>query len=329
MASYNDYYEDPTQFTGYYSDVMGPSAPVASSPAGGSYYADGSMFGFEDKNAEGGLSYDDGSWFGFGTPDGTYDDNSWFGFDYPDDKGFLGSFGQSLANAFKGLGPSAGDAIKSVIMKGDQPNWKNLAALAGGLYGLSQSNQPQEKTGFQGSIPKYEAIREAVPGAYDPARRPGSGGQRYFSDTRFAAPEGVAAAREAAQQEAEGLAAMNRENPTRAAAERGAESTVVNEAAGYAAGGLAMLAKGGAPRYLNGASDGMADKIPARIDGGQEARLSHGEFVIPADVVGHLGNGNSEAGAQRLYNMMDRIRKARTGTTKQGKQINPNKFLPS
>jgi hypothetical protein len=56
--------------------------------------------------------------------------------------------------------------------------------------------------------------------------------------------------------------------------------------------------------------------------------LSHGEFVIPADVVSHLGNGNSEAGADRLYSMMDKIRKARTGTKKQGKQINPNKFLP-
>jgi hypothetical protein len=71
----------------------------------------------------------------------------------------------------------------------------------------------------------------------------------------------------------------------------------------------------------------MADKIPARIGDKQEARLSHGEFVIPADVVSHLGNGNSEAGAKRLYAMMDKIRTARTGTKKQGKQINPDKFL--
>jgi hypothetical protein len=66
---------------------------------------------------------------------------------------------------------------------------------------------------------------------------------------------------------------------------------------------------------------------PANIEGKQPARLSHGEFVVPADVVSHLGTGNSEAGAERLYSMMDRIRKARTGTTKQGKQINPDKFL--
>jgi hypothetical protein len=91
-----------------------------------------------------------------------------------------------------------------------------------------------------------------------------------------------------------------------------------------ASGGLASMAKG---RYLGGATDGMADKIPARIGGKQEARLSHGEFVIPADVVSHLGNGNSESGAQRLYAMMDKIRTARTGTKKQGKRINPDKFL--
>jgi hypothetical protein len=73
----------------------------------------------------------------------------------------------------------------------------------------------------------------------------------------------------------------------------------------------------------------MADKLPATIDGNQKAALSHGEFVIPADVVGHLGNGNSEAGAERLYSMMDKVRMARTGNPKQGKQINPNKFLPA
>ena len=81
-------------------------------------------------------------------------------------------------------------------------------------------------------------------------------------------------------------------------------------------------------RYLGGTTDGMADKIPAHIDNRRPAALSDGEFVIPADVVSHLGNGNSNAGAKRLYEMMDRIRGARTGNTKQGKQINPNKFLP-
>ena len=79
--------------------------------------------------------------------------------------------------------------------------------------------------------------------------------------------------------------------------------------------------------YLGGATDGMADQIPAAIDNRQPAALSDGEFVIPADVVSHLGNGNSNAGATELYGMMDKIRKARTGNTSQGREINPNKFL--
>lgn len=95
-------------------------------------------------------------------------------------------------------------------------------------------------------------------------------------------------------------------------------------------GGLMDLAQGGqAARYLRGGTDGMADKIKTSIDGKQPARLSHGEFVIPADVVSHLGNGNSDAGADVLYDMMAKIRKARTGTPKQGKQINPRKYLPA
>jgi hypothetical protein len=105
-------------------------------------------------------------------------------------------------------------------------------------------------------------------------------------------------------------------NPAQAAAQ------VNKTATGMASGGIASA------RYLRGGSDGMADKIPARIGKSQPAALSHGEFVIPADVVSHLGNGNSEAGANKLYQMMDRIREARTGTKKQGKQINPDKFMP-
>jgi hypothetical protein len=96
-----------------------------------------------------------------------------------------------------------------------------------------------------------------------------------------------------------------------------------------AQGGIPMAAGGlaGAGRYLQGKTDGMADEIETSIDGEQPALLSHGEFVIPADVVSHLGNGNSEAGAEKLYAMMDRIREARTGTTEQGKEINADKFL--
>tara|TARA_R110000868_G_scaffold162480_4_gene393768 strand:- start:2030 stop:4825 length:2796 start_codon:yes stop_codon:yes gene_type:complete len=94
------------------------------------------------------------------------------------------------------------------------------------------------------------------------------------------------------------------------------------ESAGFARGGSAE------PRYLRGETDGMADELNTSIDDQQPAKLSHGEFVVPADVVSHLGNGNSDAGAKVLYKMMDRVRHARTGTKEQGREINPDKFTP-
>ncbi len=96
---------------------------------------------------------------------------------------------------------------------------------------------------------------------------------------------------------------------------------------GMAQGGIASVAPQGQGYYLGGPTDGMADQIPATIDNRQPAALSDGEFVIPADVVSHLGNGNSNSGAQHLYGMMDKVRKARTGNSEQGRQIDANKFL--
>jgi len=88
--------------------------------------------------------------------------------------------------------------------------------------------------------------------------------------------------------------------------------------------GVISAAKG---RYLKGGGDGMSDSIPATINGKQPARLADGEFVIPADVVSHLGNGSSDAGAKRLYAMMDKVRVARTGKKKQAPAINSAKYM--
>jgi len=241
-------------------------------------------------------------------------------------------------------------------------------------------------------IPRFRAERTVVPGTYDPERRPGSSGQRYFSDTIYANPNmaprvfdpeaagyetqadydarfdrsmnaAIDAARAVNQEQAAGLQALNLSNLARqqrpatflppAETPAGIATVTPNQTTGVqrlydllaeyikgtqlqpygtgeetqtmAQGGLASVAPQG--MYLGGSTDGMADRIPATIDNRQPAALSDGEFVIPADVVSHLGNGNSDAGAKQLYGMMDRIRKARTGTTQQGKQINPNKFL--
>jgi len=339
-------------------------------------------------------------------------------------------------------------------------------------------NDPQiQRTGYLGEIPKYDAVRERVPDTYDPLRRPGSSGQRYFTDTQFL-PRGS----QPAGLGAEGLAALNLSNiarQTRPVAPvttpvpvttnlvspaplarggivgfqnegavqgggmdypsgkgqwaeqqiqgdviaqnlvkfkdatdpqgrytyltsklltsgltpeetkerqalgndrnvqflegkvsgeeakidklaRSAEMGPYNEAfskllgqnprrqtgltspgltgaqssltdykntvVGQAKGGIIGLRRG---RYVDGPTSGMADDVPANIEGTQEARLSDGEFVVPADVVSHIGNGNSDAGADELYDMMDRVRKARTGTTKQAKEIDPREFLPA
>ena len=229
-------------------------------------------------------------------------------------------------------------------------NWGNI--LGDGLMGaaaitaFNQASNPRP-TGYQGGIPKYTSVRGQLPTS-NPAGLPGAGGQRYFTDTTFAnnaaGATGLDAARAAALTQGTEL---NAQNQARAAASQPAPAMTPAQSQAAsdkfygrvpapapvraAQGGLMGLAAGGKPahgRYLQGSTDGMADKLPARIDHGQEAALSHGEFVIPADVVSHLGNGNSDAGAKQLYKMMDNIRQARTGNKKQGKEINPNKFTP-
>ena len=93
---------------------------------------------------------------------------------------------------------------------------------------------------------------------------------------------------------------------------------------GYAQGGIASLAEGGQShlgdysdggRLLRGPGDGVSDSIPASIGDKRPARLADGEFVVPARIVSELGNGSTEAGARKLYAMMDRVQKARAKTT--------------
>jgi len=102
---------------------------------------------------------------------------------------------------------------------------------------------------------------------------------------------------------------------------------------GYAAGGMSHLgdySDGG--RLLKGPGDGVSDSIPASIGNRQPARLADGEFVVPARIVSEIGNGSTEAGARKLYAMMDRVQKARRKTVGK-KQVAVNskadKYLPA
>ena len=103
---------------------------------------------------------------------------------------------------------------------------------------------------------------------------------------------------------------------------------------GYAAGGgvshLGDYSDGG--RLLKGPGDGVSDSIPASIGGRQPARLADGEFVVPARIVSEIGNGSTEAGARKLYAMMDRVQNARrktTGKNKVAKDTKADKYLPA
>jgi hypothetical protein len=99
----------------------------------------------------------------------------------------------------------------------------------------------------------------------------------------------------------------------------------------YAMGGqLGGYSDGG--QLLKGPGDGVSDDIPAQIGNHQPARLADGEFVVPARIVSELGNGSTDAGAKRLYAMMDRIQKNRGKTVGKGKvavNSNSDKYLPA
>jgi hypothetical protein len=158
----------------------------------------------------------------------------------------------------------------------------------------------------------------------------GAGGQQ---PTGYAAPTAMASAPAAMPNVNRfGVTGYEGQLPTAEVAQRPILLSKIKGIGGdytFAEGGIAALGSysdGG--QLLKGPGDGMSDNIPAKIGKAQPARLADGEFVIPADVVSHLGNGSTDAGAKQLYAMMDKIRKARTGNKKQGKQINPSKFLP-
>lgn len=162
-------------------------------------------------------------------------------------------------------------------------------------YGVSPQ---QVATATQAPLADIQARYQAAMGPNAGiARRPGSGGVTYFSPMVY--------------------------TPQAAAAPAVPTTPVVAPSANpiieptYAGGGIASLggySDGG--QLLRGPGDGVSDDIPATIGDKQPARLADGEFVVPARIVSELGNGSTEAGARKLYAMMDRIKKARSKSMK-------------
>jgi hypothetical protein len=247
---------------------------------------------------------------------------------------------QSRGNMFGGLsapnngmngGMLGGDNVLWSSMMADNPIYQGMANDPNSLFwnGRTYLNgNPFGATSTPGVSSNFQA-NQVAPQVYQQQQQPLT--QVAQAATNPAVQQAVLGANQGSQgySLADSLPLLQATNPGIAAQVAPSAQPEKKAQGGIAGFSLGGYAAGGNPRLLKGPGDGMSDNIPATIGGKQPARLADGEFVVPADVVSHLGNGSTDAGAKHLYNMMDKVRKARTGKVSQGKQINPNKFMPA
>jgi len=261
--------------------------------------------------------------------------------DWLDPKMFTGDYAitdtnsPALTEILTGTG-DLGNILKGILgtKSGSVAGMLGIAALANKLFGGSGGGF----AGYQGGIPSYTASRtmNTIPttmtipktggGTQVVPRRPGSGGITYFSPMTYT---------------------LNPKTTGTSTVTGGAGNDTVTGGAGKdtvsggndtvqggASGGIMSLRNGHLGSYsdggqlLRGPGDGVSDDIPATIADKQPARLADGEFVIPARIVSELGNGSTEAGARKLYAMMDRIKKARRKTKDIAADTKTDRYLP-
>jgi hypothetical protein len=203
----------------------------------------------------------------------------------------------------------------------------------GGLYPQGMIDKTQYATPIQRPVsaelvtdaPAYERSNPMLMNTGGVARLPkGDAGVYKDTDPATARQDAFTAAMtrlNAMQKKAniKGLPALKAAAKPLGNVEEAAKGGIMSSLGGYSDGG----------RMLKGPGDGMSDSIPASIGNKQPARLADGEFVVPADVVSHLGNGSTDAGARKLYAMMDKIRKARTGKKKQAPAVKAERYMPA
>ena len=211
-----------------------------------------------------------------------------------------------------GISPERVAKVFDVPVEGVQEAYRKALGpnqgLLGGMYGkYDETTHP---------------ARGPITGARDmdyAYRRPGSGGITYFSPTTYKPVPPVVQPTTAPTTV-----------PTTVATEPTTQPTVIAAGGGMMHSGIASLggySDGG--QLLRGPGDGVSDDIPATIGGKQPARLADGEFVVPARIVSELGNGSTEAGARKLYAMMDRIKKARSKAKNIAANTKADKHLPA
>jgi hypothetical protein len=221
-----------------------------------------------------------------------------------------------------------GTALKNIFgtKSGQVAGMLGLAALANKMFGSSGGGG---FAGYQGGIPSYTATRTmntipttmTVPttggGTQVVPRRPGSGGISYFSPMTYTLNPATAGASTVT-----GGAGNDTVSGSNDTVQGGASGGIMSLRNGH----LGSYSDGG--QLLRGPGDGVSDDIPATIADKQPARLADGEFVIPARIVSELGNGSTEAGARKLYAMMDRIKKARRSAKDIAADTKTDRYLP-
>jgi hypothetical protein len=196
-----------------------------------------------------------------------------------------------------------------------RPNMTEAIAARGmNEYGIS----PERVAGIF-SLPAatiQSKYQEALGPNYA-SRRPGSGGVTYFSPIQYKPVPPV-------------VPANTTTGTTETVTDANAETVVKADGGRIMNSGIASLggySDGG--QLLRGPGDGVSDDIPATIGNKQPARLADGEFVVPARIVSELGNGSTEAGARKLYAMMDRIKNARSKAKNIAANTKADKHLPA
>ena len=231
-----------------------------------------------------------------------------------------GASGSSAGDSYNDPNPgwSSKTEAEKAAYYGENPTMGAVTRGLQGLFGYTTLGMLQDAL-----VPGFQAQQNVQTYGYAPSN---------YSDPGLAAAADQAAA---AQQAANNLtdanqgAAVGDGNTGSYTSDNGGTFSPSDSGYGvFARGGLAALAQGGIShlgdysdggRLLRGPGDGISDSIPATIGKKQPARLADGEFVVPARIVSELGNGSTEAGARKLYAMMDRVQKARKKTVGKGK----------
>jgi len=229
----------------------------------------------------------------------------------------FGTMGKTATLALPGIGGAMSE--KPEELPGGEDPYKRRATLSSDFQGYVP---PQPNPYYRAQYTRY-----AAGGGLMDAYQAGGPVERMSQMNTAMNPQG-------------GLYPMGMIDKTQYATptQRPVSAELVTDAPAYERSNPMLMARGGIAdlggysdggRMLRGPGDGMSDSIPGVIGGKQPARLADGEFVVPADVVSHLGNGSTDAGARKLYAMMDKIRKARTGKKKQAPAVKTSRFMPA